>query len=518
MISIRDLSYQHGDRVLFTDVNLNLSKGRAYGAVGANGCGKSTLLHILANEYSSEFGEIIISKSATIGWLKQDQYAHDETRILDVVLQGNPKLWKVMEKKEHLLESSTWTDQVGVQIAKLEEEIEHLDGYSAASEAEKLLVGLGIETSKHNQKLNSLSGGYKLRVLLARTLFSKPEILLLDEPTNYLDIVTIAWLEKYLRNEFLGLLIFVSHDFDFLNNVATDILDIDYGEIRHYKGNYRVFLKRKKEVVEQMLHERTHIERKIAHMQTFIEKFGSKASKAGQCQSREKMIEKIKIPDMKKTSRIAPNFDFKQKRKSGQRVIKAKGISKSFGDKIVLFDIGFEIEKGEKIAIIGPNGIGKSTLLKILVGQLPQDEGAFEWGFETRFSYFAQEHHEMQKSKETAFNWLRDNVVSTEQEARNMLGKMLFSNDEVKKTLNVLSGGELTRLLFAKIMLEKNSVLILDEPTNHLDIESREALGDSLKRYPGTVIIVSHDRSFLTHFTTRTLALSHDGVSEIIVH
>lgn len=514
MITITDLSYQHGDRVLFTGVNLTLSSKRRYGIVGANGCGKSSLLHILAEEYSGEFGEIVISKGSTLGWLKQDQFSHDETQIIDVVMQGRPQLWEVMQKKDRLLESEEWTDSVGVQVAKLEEEVERLGGYSAISQAEKLLVGLGVDNRNHYQKLQSLSGGYKLRVLLARTLFSRPDILLLDEPTNYLDIVTIAWLEKYLVNEFTGLLLFVSHDYDFLNNVATDILDIDYGEIRHYKGNYDYFLKRKKEVVELMLHERAHVERKIAEMRDFIERFGAKASKAKQCQSREKMIEKIEVPDTMHSSRIAPNFEFKQRRKSGQCVLKVNGICKSFREKIVLFDISFEVERGEKLALIGPNGVGKSTLLKILVGNIDQDEGAFEWGFESDFSYFAQEHHEMQKSYESAFEWLRRSATATEQEARNMLGRMLFSNDEVKKTLNVLSGGELTRLLFAKIMLEKHSVLVLDEPTNHLDIESREALAEALKHYPGTVIIVSHDRAFLAHFTTRTLILSPEGVNK----
>lgn len=512
MINITDLSYTLGDRILFTGVNLNLSKGRRYGIVGANGCGKSTLLGILAEGYSGEFGEVTISKGAKLGWLKQDQYAHDETDIIDVVMQGRPELWAVILKKDHLLETAEWTDSVGVQIGKMEEEIERLGGYSAMSEAEKLLVGLGIESQHHRKKLKSLSGGYKLRVLLARTLFSNPDILLLDEPTNYLDIVTIAWLEKYLSKEFLGLLLFVSHDFDFLNNVATDILDIDYGEIRHYKGDYNHFLKRKKEVVELMIHERSHMEKKIAQLRTFIEKYGSKASKAKQAQSKEKMIEKFELPDIKESSRIAPRFDFKQRRKSGHRVLKADGICKSFKDKIVLFDISCEIEKGEKVGIIGPNGVGKSTLLKILVGQIESDEGSYEWGFECDFSYFAQEHHEMQKSHESAFEWLRSNVKVTDQEARNMLGRMLFSNDEIEKKLNVLSGGELTRLIFARIMLEKNSVLILDEPTNHLDIESREALAESLKHYPGTILIVSHDRSFLAHFTTRTLFLSPEGV------
>lgn len=511
MISIRGLAYQHGDRILFTDVDLNLNSGRRYGIVGANGSGKSTFLKILAGEYSPEEGEIIKNKESRIGWLNQDQYLHEESCIRDVVMQGREALWKALQKKEKLFASSK---ENGYEIAAIEEEIERLGGYSAESEAEKLLVGLGVEEKQHLQPLRVLSGGYKLRVLLARTLFANPEILLLDEPTNYLDIESIGWLEKYLKVEFSGLLLFVSHDFDFLNHVATDILDIDYGEIRHYSGNYSYFLKHKKEVVEKILHERDHIEKKVEAMRAFIERFRAKPSKARQCASREKMIEKIEWPELKSTSRIAPKFSFQQKRKSGRSVLKVKGICKAYGQKIVLFDVSFDVERGEKIALIGANGMGKSTLLKVLVQDVSYEDGSFEWGHEVVHSYFAQEHSELQKSKETLFDWLRGHVSAHEQEVKNMLGRMLFSSDEMKKTLDVLSGGELTRLVFGKIMLEQRNMLILDEPTNHLDLEAREALSHSLKAYDGTVLIVSHDRSFISSFAGRVLTITEEGVSE----
>ena len=514
MIVIQDLSYQLGDRLLFADVTLNLAKGQRYGIVGANGCGKSTLLRLIAGEYEQGDGQIIQSKDSTIGWLKQDHYLYEDSQIIDVVLRGHKELWDLIEKKHSLLESEEWTDEVGMEVAKLEDRISHAGGYAAEAEAEKLLVGLGISEKLHRQPLSVLSGGYKLRCLLAQVLFSEPDILLLDEPTNYLDIVTINWLERCLKQDFSGLLLFVSHDFQFLNNLSTTILDIDYAEIRSYPGNYSNFLKKKKEVAENIESEKEHIEKRIAELQRFIERFRGKPSKAAQCRSREKMIARLTLPDEKQSSRIAPNFKFNKKRPSGRIALKVDQISKAFDKNVVLFDVSFEVEKGDKVAIIGPNGVGKSTLLRILMDEHKPDDGNYTWGHEAHVSYFPQEHSDMKRGEETLFDWVKYSTGVLQQNVQNALGSMLFSLDDTAKPLNVLSGGELARGIFAKMMLERGNVLILDEPTNHLDIESREALGQALAKYDGTVLIVSHDREFISDFATRILSISHDEVSD----
>ncbi len=514
MITVQDLSYQLGDRLLFADVSLNLSKGQRYGIVGANGCGKSTLLKLLAGEYERGDGDIIQSKDSTIGWLKQDHYLYEDSTIVDVVLRGRTELWRLFELKNKLLESPEWTDEIGMEVARVEDRIAHAGGYEAEAQAEKLLVGLGIDQKLLHKPLKLLSGGFKLRCLLAQTLFSNPDILLLDEPTNYLDIVTIKWLEKHLIQDFKGLLLFVSHDFQFLNNLSTVILDIDYAEIRSYPGNYTNFLKNKKEIAENKESEKEHTQKRIDDLQNFIDRFRGKPTKAAQCRSRAKMIERLVMVDAQKSTRIAPNFKFIKKRPSGRIVLKGKNISKSFGEKVVLFDVSCEIERGEKVAIIGPNGVGKSTFLKIIMDEHKCDDGSYEWGHEAQISYFPQEHSEMKRSEQSLFDWVKTGTGSMQQVVQSALGSMLFSQDDGKKPLNVLSGGEIARGIFAKMMLEKGNVLVLDEPTNHLDIESREALGDALSLYDGTVFIVSHDREFISQFATRILTITHEGVHD----
>lgn len=514
MIVINDLTYQLGDRILFTEASLNLSNRHRYGIVGANGCGKSTLLKIIAGEYEAEFGEIILSKEARLGWLNQDQYKYENEAIVDVVMRGRADLWEWIEKKKALLETEDWTDEIGHELAAVEERIAALGGYAAEAEAEKLLMGLGIRAKDHLKPLKTLSGGYKLRVLLARTLFSDPNILLLDEPTNYLDIISIQWLERYLKFEFSGLLLFVSHDHEFLNRLSTCILDIDYGEIREYPGDYENFLKKKQEVMEKMLAEKAYMEKRVAQVRSFIDKFKYKPTKAKQCKSREKAIAKMIWPDIKHSSRKAAKFGFTKKRSSGQVVVKANRISKLYEDKIVLEDVSFRVERDEKIAIIGPNGVGKSTLLKILVGQLEADDGDFEWGFETHISYFAQEATAMKKLATSMSDFVKEKTNASDQAIRDCLGRMLFSDDDVKKPLNVLSGGELARVTFACLMLEKGNVLVLDEPTNHLDIESTEALALALQEYQGTIIFVSHDRAFINKIANRIISVTHEGVTD----
>ncbi len=509
MISLNELGMAFGTRFLFCDVNLTLNDGYRYALVGANGSGKSTFFKLITGEDELSLGEIIVPKEASIGWLKQDQFRYEDTPILDVVLQGKPTLWAAEQERNALLTSENWDDKAGFRFSELEEIIVHYDGYNAASEIASILEGLGIPAIYHDKPLNVLSGGYKLRVLLAQALFSRPSILLLDEPTNHLDILSIQWLEKFLKSNFSGLLIFISHDVDFINNVSNFILDIDYGEIRKYSGNYQKFLDEKKLISDQKLIEKKSAEEKIAHLQRYVDRFKAKASKAAQARSRMKMIEKIEIPDVLHSSRVSPHFKFTPKRPSGKQVCKVEGLKKSFQDKVLFEKLNFEIQRGDKVAIMGVNGKGKSTLLKVLTQQIEPDEGKVTWGSEIRLSYFSQDHHEELNHSVSVFHWLNDLATGcTEQQVRRALGQMLLTKDDVDKDILLLSGGEAARLLLAKVMLESPNVLILDEPTNHMDIETIEVLAQALHEYTGTLIVVSHNRHFIEAFANKIFYFS----------
>ncbi len=514
MISMTELSMHYGSKLLFDEVNLLLLTGKRYAIVGSNGSGKSTLLRLMMLEETPSLGEISTPKGMNVGWVNQDQFRFENVRVIDVVIQGKAELWKALEEKEELL-TGEWTDRATQRFSEIEEMIAHHDGYMAEGQAHTLLTGLGIPLENHEKPLSMLSGGFKMRVLLAQALFGAPDILLLDEPTNHLDMVTICWLEEYLINNFKGLLVFVSHDIKFLNNVATSILDIDYGEIREYPGNYDKFLVNKEIIMGQKLQEKKNLEDKIANLQKFVDRFKAKASKATQARSRVKMIDKIELPDIKNSSRIAPHFDFQCKRPSGKQVLIASNISKSFGDKQVLKDVKVDIKRGEKVAIVGPNGIGKSTFLKIILGLVEQDTGTVEWGYETQTAYFAQDHHETLKDNVSVMEWLSHEASSeTSVKIRHMLGQVLFVKDEVEKSVLQISGGEAARLLLANIMLAKPNVLIMDEPTNHLDVETIEALGKALKAYQGTLLLVSHDRHFVNQVATRVIAITKKGIKD----
>jgi len=515
MITIENLSMAYGQRLLFDDVNLNLQPGNRYSVVGANGTGKSTFLKILASSEEPSLGTITISNYLKIGWLKQDHFQYEENSVLDAVIRGDNELWVALVEKEQLIQADIWNDETGMRLGTLEELIAHHDGYTAEARAENLLIGLGIPQITHAHPLKELSGGNKLRVLLAQALFNNPDILLLDEPTNHLDILSIGWLEEYLKNNYRGLLLFISHDYSFLNGLSTHVLDCDYGDIRLYVGNYKSFEDQKVLVAEQIKAERLGAEKKVAHLQTFVDRFRYKATKARQAQSKMKMIDKIELPDIEHSSRRAPNLNFNQKRPSGKVVVKAHNIHKSFGDKHVLKNVTFTIARGEKVFFLGHNGIGKSTVLKILQDLLPADQGTVEWGFETTCSYFAQDHHEQLNHNSDLLAWLEDNAAGkTTTQVRATLGHMLFSKDEVYKNILSLSGGEGARLLLGRMMLEENNVLILDEPTNHLDLEAIDALAKALRDFEGTVLCVSHDRFFVNKIATRIIALGERGIKD----
>lgn len=516
MITLNELGMAFGDRLLFCDVNLTLNTGARYALVGANGSGKSTFFKLITGEEEISLGDVIVPKEASIGWLKQDQFRYENTPILEVVLEGKPLLSAALQERNALLTSENWDDAAGFRFAELEEIVVHYDGYNAESEIASILEGLGIPSNYHDKPLSALSGGYKLRVLLAQTLFQRPSILLLDEPTNHLDILSIQWLEKFLKNNFAGLVIFISHDVGFINSLADFILDIDYAEIRSYSGNYQKFLDEKKLINDQKLMEKKSAEEKVAHMQRFVERFKAKASKAAQARSRMKMIEKIEIPDVAHSSRVAPHFKFTPKRPSGKQVYKAEHLKKSYQDKLLFEKLNFEIHRGDKVAILGVNGKGKSTLLKILTEQVKQDEGLMTLGSELRVSYFSQDHHELLNYSVSVLQWLNDVTTdATEQQVRRALGQMLFTKDEVDKDILLLSGGEAARLLLAKVMLESPNVLILDEPTNHMDIETIEVLAETLAGFTGTLIVVSHNSYFIEKFANKIFYFSQQqGVQQ----
>ena len=512
MISLSNVSKHYGDQVLFDGVSLQFNRGERYGIVGANGCGKSTLLKILCGTESASDGELAIPKRARLGVLEQDHFRYEHERILDVVMMGNAGLWEAMVEKEKILAAAGEYFDAD-RYAELEDVIVQADGYALEARAGEILEGLGIETAVHEQPLSALSGGFKLRVLLAQVLASEPDALLLDEPTNHLDILSIRWLEDFLQS-FKGVALLISHDHRFLDTVATTIVDVDYDTIKAYPGNYAHFVRAKREERERREKEIAKQEAEIAEHKAFVERFRAKATKARQAQSKLKVIERIDVETLPESSRRYPRFRFEQQRPSGRQVVELAGISKRYDDKCVLDDIDLGIERGERVAIIGPNGIGKSTLLKVMMNEVPADAGRVEWGYETHPGYVAQDHKaQIGAHEQTLEDWL---TPFCKGEGRGFvkahLAAMLFSGDESEKRLSALSGGEAARLIFARQAVEQPNVLILDEPTNHLDLEAIEALVSALQDYDGTLIFVSHDRWFVNELATRIVEITPQGL------
>jgi len=516
MLSLTKLSQSFGGKPLFEEASVQCRPGERYGVVGKNGAGKSTLLQVIAGEIPPTEGTIDLPAGSELGLLKQDHFVYESWRLLDVVIAGKPKLWAAMEEKIKIYEHTEFTDEDGVRLGELEEIVMAENGYEAESFAHTLLSGLGLEQEKHDQPLSSLSGGFKLRVLLTQVLYQEPNALLLDETTNHLDITSNHWLEENLIYEFKGTLLFVSHDKHFLNSVSSHILDIDYGTITDYTGNFDAFLLTKSQAEDQRKHARKLQEAKVDQLQQFVSKFGAKASKAKQAKSKQKQIDRMEMTEVKVSNRGAPYFNFKQVRPSGKQVLNVKDIEKSFAELKVLHNIIFEVFRGEKVAIIGPNGMGKSTLLKILMKQLEACQGEFEWGYETHVGYFAQDHHEQLQGNKTVQQWLEDEAPHNMRDSvRSYLGQMLFSGDSVDKKIKNLSGGEAGRLLLAGLMINQGNVLILDEPTNHLDLEAITGLMEALRKFEGTVLFVSHDRDFVRALATRIIVLTPQGLEDV---
>jgi ATPase subunit of ABC transporter with duplicated ATPase domains len=518
MISVSNLEKSFGDRILFTGASFQLNPGERYGLVGANGSGKTTLLNIISGDLDASYGSVSVPKNLRMGVLRQDQFLYRDEEILQVALMGNPELWRAMVEKEELLARAE--DHFDAdRFSELEETVHRHDGYTAEARAAAIMNGLGIPPEVHRSPVSILSGGFKLRVLLAQVLASAPDILLLDEPTNHLDIISIRWLEMFLR-DFKGPAVVISHDHRFLDNVMTHILDVDYETVQLYHGNYSDSLVAKQLERERREKDIAARERDIAHHQKFVDRFKAKASKARQAQSKVRMIEKraAALTGLPMSSRRYPTFRFEQRRNSGKEVLSVKGIKKAFGDNEVLHGVDLTVNRGDRLAIMGPNGIGKSTLLKIVMGELESDEGEVEWGYETHRGYFAQDHHEQfETPKRTAEDWVWDFCSDKDiGYVRGRMGLMLFSGDDGKKRLSALSGGEAARLVFTTLAIERPNVLVLDEPTNHLDLESIEALIDGLKTFEGTLILVSHDRWFVSRLATRVVEIKQDQIVDYL--
>ncbi|PKN58232.1 MAG: ABC-F family ATPase [Deltaproteobacteria bacterium HGW-Deltaproteobacteria-14] len=514
MLTASSLSKSFGAQILFQDANLQLNKGCRYGIVGANGSGKSTLLRIFTGAVEPSAGFVQIPKKARVGALTQDQFAYDDVPIIEVVMMGNRELWDAMVEKEELL-ANAGNHFDAERYADLEDIVLRHDGYTLEARAAEILAGLNIPTRVHQDPLRVLSGGFKLRALLAQTLASEPDLLLLDEPTNHLDILSIAWLEQFLTR-FKGCAAVVSHDHRFLNTVSTHIIDVDYERVTLYPGNYEDFEDAKADDRDRKEAEIAKRQREIDDHRSFIDRFKAKASKARQAQSRVKRVEKIVIEKLPESSRRYPRFKLKQCRPSGREALEVEGIWKSYGDNLVLSDVSFTVQRGDRLAIIGPNGIGKSTLLKILVDRLAADEGEVKWGYETYPGYFAQDHKELLgDGSDTIHSWLWSKAPTQPIGfVRGRLAEVLFGSDDVDKKLSNLSGGEAARLVFAGLGVDEPNVLVLDEPTNHLDLEGIEALAAALDAYDGTLIFVSHDRWFVSRIATRIIEISEQGVED----
>jgi ATPase subunit of ABC transporter with duplicated ATPase domains len=516
MISVNDISMNFGPQTLFRDVNVTFHAGERYGLTGPNGSGKSTFMKIIQGDIEPISGHVV--RPRRLGILRQDHYHYESVRILDVVMMGNDRLWRALSEKEVLLaKGDALTDDDGMRLAELEMIVAEEDGYTAEGEATSLLEGLGIEPELHSETLSVLTGGDKVRVLLAQALFGKPEALLLDEPTNALDIGTIRWLENFLI-EYTGALIVISHDRHFLNAVTTKIADIDYETIIIYPGNYDDMVEAKAEARSSLELSNDARKKRIENLQEFVQRFRA-GSRASQVKSREKALEREKreLANLKRSNIQRPFIRFEQRRPTGKQVVTAEMLEKRFGDTLICERFNLSVTRGDKIAIVGPNGVGKTTLIKLLHGELKPDSGKVEWGYETNVGYMPQDHGEViEKSDMSAHKWLwQFNNHADEENLRALFGRLLFTKDEPLKPTKVLSGGETVRLLLAKLMITQCNVLLLDEPTNHLDLEAIRSLTQGLAAFEGTVVFVTHDREMVSRVATRVIEMSKRGIREL---
>ena len=503
---------QFGARPLFENVSVKFNNGNRYGLIGANGCGKSTFMKILGGDLEPSGGQVMLEPNVRLGKLRQDQFAYEDSSVIDTVIMGHAELWRIKAERDRIYSLAEMSEEDGMAVAELEVQFAELDGYTAESRAGELLLGLGIPLEQHFGPMSEVAPGWKLRVLLAQALVSEPDVLLLDEPTNHLDINTIRWLEDVLNS--YSTMIIISHDRHFLNSVCTHMADLDYGELRLFPGNYDEYMTAATQARERLLADNAKKKAQIAELQTFVSRFSANASKAKQATSRARQIDKIQLEEVKPSSRVSPFIRFEQTKKLHRQAVTLDQVSQGYDGEVLFRNLSLQIEAGERVAIIGPNGIGKTTLLRTLVGEMAPMAGEVKWAESADIGYFAQDHADDFRDDWTLFEWMAQWTQGGEQVVRGTLGRMLFSNDEIQKSVKVISGGEQGRMLFGKLILQKPNVLVMDEPTNHLDMESIEALNLALENYPGTLIFVSHDREFVGSLATRIIELSADGVTD----
>ena len=512
MLSVNNVTLRLGKRALFEDVNIKFTPGNCYGLIGANGAGKSTFLKILSGQIESTSGDVVVSAGERISFLQQDHFKYDEFTALDTVIMGNKRLYEIMKEKESIYAKEDFSEEDGIKASELEEEFANMDGWNAEPDAANLLNGLGIDTSLHYKFLKDLTGPEKVKILLAQALFGKPDILLLDEPTNHLDLMAISWLEEFLIN-FENTTIVVSHDRYFLNKVCTHIADIDYSKIQLYAGNYDFWYESSQLLIKQMKDANRKKEEKIKELQEFIRRFSANASKSKQATSRKRALDKIELDEIKPSSRKYPYIDFKPNREIGNEVLTVSNISKTIDGVKVLDNVSFILSSEDKVAFVGSNEIAKTTLFKILAGELEPDSGEFKWGITTSLSYFPKDHNVEFENEYSILDWLMQ--YSPEKDTtfvRGFLGRMLFSGEEALKKVNVLSGGEKVRCLFSKMMMSGANILIFDEPTNHLDMESITALNNALIKFPGVILFSCQDHQIVQTTANRIIEFTENGI------
>ncbi|WP_414039574.1 ABC-F family ATPase [Acidithiobacillus sp. M4-SHS-6] len=515
MLSTHQLTMQFGSKPLFENVTVDFGDGNRYGLIGANGSGKTTLMKILGGDLEPSSGNVSLGSGERLGKLRQDQFAFENHSVLDTVMMGHAEFWKVKLERDRLYSLTAMNEEDGMAVAHIESDFAELGGYSAEARAGELLTGVGFPLEQHNGLMSAVAPGWKLRVLLAQALFADPDILLLDEPTNNLDIHTIQWLEELLAT-LPSTIIIISHDRHFLNSVCTHMADLDYGELRIYPGNYDEYMRASTLVKEQLLADNDKKKEKMAELQSFVSRFSANASKAKQATSRARQLEKIQLEEIKPSSRQNPYLVFQQERKLYRYALDAKDLSKSFGELRLFHKLRLHIEAGERIAIIGANGLGKTTLLRCLVDEIKADAGIIKWAENVKIGYFAQDYASEFTQDMTLFDWMCQwrSEKDDDQVIRGVLGRLLFGQDQVNRSVKVLSGGEKGRMLFGKLTLQKPNVLILDEPTNHLDMESIESLNNALEKFDGTLIFVSHDREFVSSLATRIIEFTSHGIED----
>ena len=511
MISTNNVTLRVGKKALFEDVTIKFTEGNCYGLIGANGAGKSTFLKILSGQLEPTNGDVVITPGERLSFLQQDHFKYDEYMVLDTVIMGNARLYEIMKEKEALYAKEDFTDEDGMKASELEGEFATMNGWEAESDAANLLNGLGIETDLHYQYMKNLTGAQKVKVLLAQALFGNPDILLLDEPTNHLDLDAIAWLEEFLIN-FENTVIVVSHDRYFLNKVCTQIADIDYGKIQLYAGNYDFWYESSQLLIREMKEANKKKEEKIKELKEFISRFSANASKSKQATSRKKALEKIQLDEIRPSSRKYPYIDFRPNREIGNEVLMVENLTKTIDGVKVLDHVSFTINHDDKVAFVGSNELAKTTLFRILAGELEPDEGTYKWGITTSQAYFPKDSGKEFDSNDTITEWLTQ--YSEEKDVtyvRGFLGRMLFGGDDGMKRVNVLSGGEKVRCLLSKMMISGANVLIFDEPTNHLDMESITALNNGMIKFPGVILFSSRDHQIVQTTANRIMEIMPNG-------